>query len=64
SQEGNEYLWCGGWDLNPGTPTGRGLKDYGNITRDIIIYKDIREGFIKWMLSKTSKEYTKQLIRY
>ena len=22
----NKYLWCGGWDLNPGTPTGRGLK--------------------------------------
>ena len=25
-QKENKYLWCGGWDLNPGTPTGRGLK--------------------------------------
>ncbi len=22
----NKNLWCGGWDSNPGTPTGRGLK--------------------------------------
>ena len=50
--------------MNPGTPTGRGLKEYRDNTRDIIVYKDIREDFIKWMLGKTSKEYTKQLIRY
>ena len=50
--------------MNPGTPTGQGLKPYEDENREIINYSDLRNNFIKWLKNRTSEDYTRQLVRY
>jgi len=67
-----ERLGCGGRDLNPRTPSGRGLKpqvlDQCYITehenREFINYSSVRDSFTKWMLNKTSEDYARKMIGY
>jgi len=52
-------IWCGGWDSNPRTPTGRDLESH------LIEYQSVKEDFVVWLKSKNlSLEHVRKIMRH